>query len=495
MDGTSWKPSEAYDASVSCFMLAMSPLMVAHGRAASSPSRSAMAAAKNKGANRSFISAARDEIVPHHQLLIISKVRLHSSSIYLLTLSAPSRSPVRETAPHPHAAALIVDRGGCPQISRYFAPLAAQREEHCASKASSKKMTTVAIPRKLKNIFNTNDDPLRCAVCYEQLYGTLADFPMNFCCGRMACRSCYNSGIFFNVGKQKCMLCTVGTAENQTKIGVLKKQAKRGSVWAQGALGLSFLWGEGVTRSLHDALRWLRKATSKGNPSAMTILAFLYLTGDYGCKHDIEQAQKYGEILFSSQVGFLRETGREIMRAVGTAYGEEDGSSEKGLQVLRRLANADDASVECKRELAMSYYQSQNYSSALPWLVAAVMNQQCDMQFARETTPIAMVCCLRLQLRPQAKLWMCLAERSGFDFADEPSWKNWLSCLKQNLRDLRRSCAHCGVGLTRDTRKLCKGCRTCCYCSVDCQKHHWAGGSHRGECKEVTRLKKMLKKG
>lgn len=309
----------------------------------------------------------------------------------------------------------------------------------------------------------------------------------------MACCECHASGLFYDKRKGKCMLCPI----KQAQIGTLKKQAKRGAVWAQGALGTTFLRGDGaVSKSPHDAFRWLQKAAAKGSPLAMTVLGVMYLDED-GHKRDLHQAQKYGEVLYSSDVPFIHAAGRDILNKVGSdftdCYGDED-HCEKGFQILRRLANADDATADCKSMLGVSCYQYHNYSSALPWLVSVAMEQSCDMQLTGTMVRFAMLCCERLQLMPQAKLWMCVAERSGFDFAEEPLWKAEHSCFILKLRDLRRSCAHCGVGLTRDTRKLCKGCRTCCYCSVHCQKHHWAEGSHREECKEVIRLKEMLKK-
>ena len=362
-----------------------------------------------------------------------------------------------------------------------------------------KKMTIVTIPKDLKGVLNNNDDPLRCAVCLKSFGGTLADVTMNFCCGRMACGECNAAGTIYNRLAKICLLCP--KTNNKAKIGTLKKHAKRGVAWAQFLLALVFI-DEDQKATQHDTLRWLRKASAKGNPMALSTLSRMYLSGR-GCNRDLGQAQKYGEALYSSGVSIIRNSGRSVLRELGSEFVSratlvlsEAAAGEKGLQILRRLASADDVTVECKYELAMAYYNFNDFSSSLPWLVAVALDESCGENLGR-TAGCAMLCCDRLDLLPQTKLWMNLAEKNCFDFTQDKSTKlevSYLS-LKLRLRILRRSCAHCGVGLTRDTRKLCKGCRTCCYCSVDCQKHHWAEGSHRGECKEVTRLKKMLKKG
>ena len=106
----------------------------------------------------------------------------------------------------------------------------------------------------------------------------------------------------------------------------------------------------------------------------------------------------------------------------------------------------------------------------------------------------AMDCCFELDRFAEAKLWLSVASTSEDEKAhDEPVH---LSGLQEELRTLRKTCKVCSIPLDTTTRKLCKGCKTYCYCSKACQKIHWdrTEDGHREECKRVTELREQLTK-
>ena len=66
---------------------------------------------------------------------------------------------------------------------------------------------------------------------------------------------------------------------------------------------------------------------------------------------------------------------------------------------------------------------------------------------------------------------------------------------QRSFRQLRDSCGGCGVTFEGKARKFCRGCRTFCYCSRECQTMHWnrKKGGHREDCLGLVELKKKLR--
>ena len=66
---------------------------------------------------------------------------------------------------------------------------------------------------------------------------------------------------------------------------------------------------------------------------------------------------------------------------------------------------------------------------------------------------------------------------------------------RRDLRAARDTCGGCGTEFEGKERKFCRGCRSYCYCSRECQKIHWnrKNGGHREDCKAATELKRKMK--
>ena len=59
---------------------------------------------------------------------------------------------------------------------------------------------------------------------------------------------------------------------------------------------------------------------------------------------------------------------------------------------------------------------------------------------------------------------------------------NYLSMASQTLSV---QCSRCRTSRAAEFIKLCGGCHTTKYCSVDCQRADWREGGHKLECKKI----------
>ena len=142
----------------------------------------------------------------------------------------------------------------------------------------------------LKGIFNTNDDPFRCATCLESM-GCVRDVAINFCCGKAACVECDDAVKSYDEKADRCLLCN---ATNISSIGLMKKRAKKGHAWAQARLGVEYLQGNSLAKSFYDAVRWYRRAAAKGHPGAMLQLSIACRVGK-GCSRDLAEARTWAQ--------------------------------------------------------------------------------------------------------------------------------------------------------------------------------------------------------
>ncbi len=75
-------------------------------------------------------------------------------------------------------------------------------------------------------------------------------------------------------------------------VGACHRQADRGDVVAETALGKMYADGRGVPQDFALAQRWFRLATAKGNPDAEYDLGLMYANGD-GVAQDYAEAARW----------------------------------------------------------------------------------------------------------------------------------------------------------------------------------------------------------
>ena len=332
----------------------------------------------------------------------------------------------------------------------------------------------------LKGIINTNEDPRRCHNCPQSVqYESL----INICCGKAVCKQCNEDGAIFDKNAGQCLLCN---ARGIGRIGLNKKQAKRGHAWAQYRLGICFQLGVGVSESAFEAVRWYRKAASQGHIGALLCLTN-HLHRGKGCTRNVLEANACAEkaLKLCHQMGVA---GVRLVEVGETFYSLE--RYEDAIDILLPLAES--GTGQAYESLGDAYYSCEAYNEALKWHLE---------QFFHEKDAFAayglMSCCWKLGRFAEAKFWLTFPGVTNTSSSSDELDEVFVECLpnvQSSLRVLRQACKVCGVSLNADTRKLCKGCKAYCYCSRDCQKVHWnrSGDGHREECKKVMAMKKEI---
>ena len=333
----------------------------------------------------------------------------------------------------------------------------------------------------LKGIISTNDDPLHCATCSSAFPdGWYVDYSViHACCGKQVCHAC-NEANLVDEKASRCLIC-----KTMSNIGTLKKHAKRGHAWAQSLLGQNYHGGKQVNESYYDALRWYRKAASQGNPLALRGLSILYRKGRGGFERDLSTAVDYAERAMEIDPRLTKDA-NEILCDVADEY-VDDRQFDEAVAILQPLA--DEGMAKAEHNLANAYFRMNQKDIGLKWATAAAL-QGHDL-----SAYLAMWCCQLIEPTPlaQMRFWFGIARKRGEDTSSARQVTSDSVC--ETLSDIRKKCAVCAIELDSDTRKLCKGCKTFCYCSRECQKIHWnrSKDGHRAECKEVTALEEKTK--
>jgi len=352
-------------------------------------------------------------------------------------------------------------------------------------------MKEKAAAPSLKGITDTNDDPKLCAVCFQPFPDGLFTkiSRINACCGKRACVACTDSGRFFNSDVGRCHLC--GVTKTGTPIGMVKKHAKKGKPWAQFLLGSYFSVGMSVTQSHFEAVRWYRKAASLGHPQANLALSEAYL-GGRGCSRDLDEARRYAEVAMTLDSS-MRKVADHVLLLVGIAYFKSD-AEDKAKELLTILAEGDQ--VEAQLTLGDICFREEDYGGAKHWLLEAALQDSPPEEHYGSALLGAVNCCAMLGLHCEERFWFRVISNWARANVLEPSDAKRYEAAHKHLRKLRAFCRGCAVALDGPTRKLCKGCKTYCYCSRECQELHWnmpGGHGHRAECLGVSELNRKMR--
>ena len=333
----------------------------------------------------------------------------------------------------------------------------------------------------LKGIINSNDDPLCCASCSVLFPDGLFVSIFHGCCGVQICNACTEAGRAYDIGTDRCLLCNAADS-----IGLLKKNAKKGYAWAQDLLGQKFYQGEGVAQSDYDAVRWYRKGAAKGNPLAYYHLSYRHMRGEGGCKRDLSVAVEYANMTAEIDPRLIK-IAKDVLCTIADDH-TDDTHFDKAIFLLKPLA--EEGLANAQHNLARAYHLNGEDVLGLQWSTASAM-QGFDL-----SAYVAMQCCRFIEPIPwpQARFWLGIARKRKEDNFSASELSN-MDSVSSALGEIRSNCKTCGVELNSETRKLCKGCKTYCYCSVDCQKIHWGRSEdgHRTECKEVMALVEKMK--
>lgn len=343
---------------------------------------------------------------------------------------------------------------------------------------------TAALTSRLKRITSTNDDPLCCALCLQRFpdgpYGSYSI--LNVCCGKRYCKSCGDAGggyiakTAIKTPADRCSFCKVPGFGN---LRLAKKQAKKGYPWAQSILAEIFVKGEELRQSYFDALRWNRKAAAQGHPRATLAMSTHYLYG-HGCTSDLCESAKHAQLAMVLDPR-LAVAAIENICLIGKAY-VASGKDNDAKCLLEPIAYNSSEACDILATIAS---EEEDFSTALKMTMCAAF-QGC------ETNALTTMQLFTESRMPLAKLFYDIARKvqkvSEAKFLVEK--RETIKTVHAKLYELRRVCKTCGVSLNTSNRMLCKGCKTYCYCSVDCQREHWdrSENGHREECKIAQKM-------
>ena len=354
----------------------------------------------------------------------------------------------------------------------------------------------------LKGILNSNDDPLACAACTQplNLRGENDDYARVECCGKWTCLECKPTLSFTRRGTDcrfDCRFCSRPVRSATEMFARIKKDAKKGHAWAQFELGDSYYAGDLVKRSHSDAFRWFSKASKQNHPQAHKRPGIMLMEGD-GVAVDLAKAHHHFESAMSFGSGVLVvEEYRMFLAYLASRYMVVDATVAKSIldpliDTRRGGGLSDGIALTCRGNM---YMFTGDYTMAGCMYNDAILNGTKHGLDVTASSMCAFICAQEVGNVAQAAYWMKGIKISNIDIDHRREAIERLINFRQDYRALRDICGGCGIEFEGKERKFCRGCRTSCYCSRECQKMHWnrKNDGHREDCKGVTELKQKVK--
>jgi TPR repeat protein len=128
----------------------------------------------------------------------------------------------------------------------------------------------------------------------------------------------------------------------------IRAEAEKGDAKAQARLGMCYFDGQGVTKDIDEAVKWLSKAAKQGNAAAQFILGNCYENG-IGVSKDEDEAAKWNRMASenpdqSAIVEFLRSSTGQLdadgLTSLGLAYYFGNGVSQDYVEAVKWLQKA-----------------------------------------------------------------------------------------------------------------------------------------------------------
>mmetsp|Transcript_6325 Transcript_6325/g.17664 ORF Transcript_6325/g.17664 Transcript_6325/m.17664 type:complete len:315 (+) Transcript_6325:401-1345(+) len=271
--------------------------------------------------------------------------------------------------------------------------------------------------------------------------------------------------------------------------------------------------GAAVKQSAIDAKRWFEKAARSGRiiPRCCDQRGILLHAGDEGGVASIcPRAREFFQRAMEWDGGATRPyrdaddglailARRYLHRSSGEAKSED--VQEATLDPCPLDRTGSDVGVKARFQLAYAHFEERNYRIA--WYSSCALGNRGDVvhRCVEDAAFNAMLCCgdKQLCLKAQEIFWAQLDKKvsasAKLEVEDRVYRVKTLVCVCRELRLLRDTCGGCGAAFEGKDRKFCRGCRTYCYFSRECQKMHWnrKENGHRQDCKGATELKRKLK--